>query len=188
MTRKPQRRLWEPNNSYAQHWGRPLEPEPEGGFADDELRTPGFDEVVEWFRDALPTRCRTQEVPKTKIAKIARLIGEFQDMYRRPRNPQLEVALDKCHALEQAFANFRTALRPVLDCLQKNRRLATPHLPVLSICGRLAVWQSPISDHHRSKGRGRSGTHGPAHLKDQCGPSSRALVSIASRSRRVAVS
>jgi hypothetical protein len=104
---KPRRPLWELNNRNAAFWGRPLRAEPQGGFAEEELPR-GFYEVIGWFRDAMPEQCRTQEVPIDEIARIARLIDNWQKMAARPGDVD---------ALQRAIAVLKATLEPMLDRL-----------------------------------------------------------------------
>jgi hypothetical protein len=118
---KPQRALWELSNLLAAHYGQPLEPEPDGGFAEEDYPR-GFFEVVGWFRDAMPERCRRQRVPVTEIARIARLVNEWKEQMRRPRNVEAEreVTTTQVHDLQFAVEKLKLTLRPVLDRLLCN--------------------------------------------------------------------
>jgi hypothetical protein len=118
--RKPQRELWELNNFYAQHWERPLKSEPQGGFAGEDFPR-GFDEVVRWFREAMPERCRTRRVPITEISRICRLIDEWQKLRWRPtdEDDRLGRDLQLARDLQFAAAKLERTLRPVLNRLSK---------------------------------------------------------------------
>jgi hypothetical protein len=117
---KPQRALWGWSNLLATHYGQPLEPEPDGGFAEENYPRCFF-EVVGWFRDAMPERCRRRPVPVTEIARIARLVNEYGPL-PRPRNVEAEreVTNTLVHDLQFAVEKLELTLQPVLDLLQCN--------------------------------------------------------------------
>jgi len=114
MARKPQRALWELNNLHAQYWGLPQNPEPEDGFAQEQVPT-GFPDVYDWFRDAIPEHCRKVPVLRADVVRIARLVGEFQAMLARPYNPCIDIVHIKKIRLQRARAELEKALSDVLE-------------------------------------------------------------------------
>jgi hypothetical protein len=137
MTRargKPRRALWELQNRHNRYWGRPLKLEPEDGFAEENRPPEFFNDVVIWFRDAMPERCRTQRIPVPEIERIARLLKEFREMAGRPRDAQMGVSLDKTHALQKKFADFKKALGNFLDlCPPSDRRIDHSVIPLVNL-------------------------------------------------------
>jgi hypothetical protein len=126
--RRPQRTIWELNNKNAAFWGQPLQPEPEGGFADDEVVVPLLDEVKDWFRDAVPKFQMHPQAAKD-IERIAWLVSEWRLQEPYLYNKQENCVLDKkIHALRRDFAKLMVSLRKVLDVLAQAPLRGDPYV------------------------------------------------------------
>jgi hypothetical protein len=116
---KPRPKYWELNNLNLKAYGKPPREEPEGGFAEEE-RPAGFEEVHGWFREAAaPLKPRHTGRPADEpVAKIARLVGEYYQLWNRPRDPIAEEKVARAvHELQRAATKLEQTLPPVLNLL-----------------------------------------------------------------------
>jgi hypothetical protein len=133
MVRKPQRALWELNNLHAQYWGLPQNPKPEDGFAQEQVQ-PGFPDVCDWFRDAIPEHCRKVPILRADVVRIARLVGEFQAMLARPYNPLIDIVHIKKIGLQRACAELKKALSDMLELFSPDDHRCDPSvIPLVNL-------------------------------------------------------
>ena len=159
---KPQRALWELSNLLATHYGQPLEPEPDGGFAEENY-PPRFFEVLEWFRDGCRSDaegdpCRS---PKSQGSQGSSMNGKNScDALATLRRREATTTLvhDLQFAVEKLELTRVTAGSPGVGL---HRRRSSTGCNVSLICGTPLGSQAPTSDRRRRKGRIHSGIIGP---------------------------
>jgi hypothetical protein len=103
------------------------------GFVQEQVQ-PGFPDVCDWFRDAIPEHCRKVPILRADVVRIARLVGEFQAMLARPYYPLIDIVHIKKIGLQRACAELKKALSDMLELFSPDDHRCDPSvIPLVNL-------------------------------------------------------